>query len=80
MHAIETPRIAFAPSFARDLVRSIERRTFVWSSIKVNQKFVNSFLVFDINATLDQFRCNDIINVRNGFRDTFDKLLVQSIR
>jgi hypothetical protein len=73
VQAIETPRIAFAPSFAGFKMGQLKRDTFIWSSIKINQELVNGFLIFNINVTLNQCRSNDIIDICNCFCDAYDK-------
>jgi hypothetical protein len=69
--AMETPRMALAPSLAVVRIEgtgSVD--TFIWGSIEVNEEFVDGFLVFDIKSSLDQSRRNDIIDIGNSLGHT----------
>jgi hypothetical protein len=43
----------------------------VWSSIKVDQEFVNLGLVLDVDVFLDNGRANDFVDIGDSFCDTF---------
>ena len=63
--------MALAPSLAVVRIEGIPRgNTFIGSSIKVNEEFVDSLLVLDVKSSLDQSGTNDIIDVGYGLGDT----------
>lgn len=48
----------------------------VWCAIKLDQEVVDSLLLSYLEASLDDFRSNNVIDVGNGLKDTCEAAVI----